>query len=295
MDRIYSKPTLLGDDQENTSYRSEFSFSISATNEMVVPAISVTIETALTSPYIKRLIQEGKARVALRIKSNLRSYFLSLEKPLGKNTIELSKDDLASIDKIYIQGYILANEDFVMSDNNELIDCYDKDFAFNFTKNDILALSNEKYLYYSNHSISFISLVKSEKEEKDLHFSASNSNCIQIRSSEDFIQAYDILKKRPEAKDLVNSALAFDSILYTLLKMAIDKDRINDYKSRSWYTALEKCLDDERYHDLEDFIKNVNGTEELDIDEIYRVAQELINNRLKMAIVEASKREGPHE
>lgn len=283
----YSIPVLTNDD--NSAYKEDCKFEISIVDQQTTKTdASISISVKMNSKLLNEYLSTSKAKFGLRISTNLNTCFK--EYPSISDIIELKipVDKLERIDKIKVIGYILTTEKMTYIWNDELKDIYDKSFEFELLQNEILGESNEEITNYRESGSSFIKICRAtEQSNKGLLFSIASENMIQIKVGDEYNESFNKLQseeKKVCVKDIMNSFLAFNSILYAINKMVMEEDHISKYSESLWFKALDYNFDDEKYDDFESFIEAMK--DKSDIDEIMRVSQCIMKNQLELKTID---------
>lgn len=283
----YSIPVLTSED--NSAYKDEFRFDISIIDQRTTKEAAIlTIKVDMNSNTLNNYLQTTKAKFGLRISSNLNTFFNEYSSIIEPIEVSIPSNQLERVDKIKVVGYILTNGKMVYNWNEELKDYFEKSFNFELSPNEILGESNEEITNYRESGSSFISICKaSEQSNKGLLFSIAKENMIQVKVGDEFNEAFNKLQseeKKVCVKDVMNSFLAFNSILYAINKMVMENEPLSNYSEAIWFKALDYNFDDSKYDDFESFILAMQ--EKSDIDEIVRIAQTIMNNQLELKTID---------
>ncbi|MGN1295424.1 MAG: hypothetical protein ACI4U5_03360 [Bacilli bacterium] len=282
----YSKPVLTN--ELNSSYKDCYCFTISI-NEAKVDSgtVKIRISNELNSEVLTKYISDGIAYLGVRIISNFRSKFIKFESLQQEYYVDVDIGDLNPIDTIKCVAYIYTKTNITYPWNKELKDYYDDGMEFLYNNNEVLAESNEERVEFSSSAEPFISLKASdERDNKGLLFDINSPNMITVKVGKKFNEAYKKLQsedKRVCVKDILNSFLAFNSILYAITCLSM-KDDISEDVEKEWYKSLDYCFDEKCYESLEDFIYMMH--ENINLDEIYRITQNILNNQLEYKVIE---------
>ena len=246
----------------------------------------------MNSTTLNTYLSNSSAKFGLRVSTNLNTFFneySSISEPIE---LQIPSSKLERVDKIKIVAYILTTNKMDYDWNEELKDYFDKSFKFELSANEILGESNEEITNYRESGSSFISICKaSEQSNKGLLFSIAKENMIQVKVGDEYNEAFNKLQseeKKVCVKDIMNSFLAFNSILYAINKMVMENEPISRYSEAVWFKALDYNFEDSKYDDFESFITAMQ--EKSDIDEIMRVAQSIMNNQLELKTIDTWRR-----
>ena len=111
-------------------------------------------------------------------------------------------------------------------------------------------------------------------------------NYVSIQIGHKFNEAYAIIKKEASIRDVINSHLLFEAFVYIILDIIQKPD---EYIEKPWYKVLDSTFEYEG-RTLDEFKKIVKDEDVIDIEAVYEVAQQLINNQLERSIISASER-----
>ncbi len=288
MIRKYPKPVLCSDFSESSLYKESYSFNVKIMEDehkILNDMIEISFETSLNSSVLLELIKNNKAQMFYKIQTNRFSKLYNGE-PNVVLTHKIDKSQLDRIDKIQISLQVVASEDIALKDDDELIDEI-SNYEFNYSKNELLAISNTDVLNYSLSGTPFINLSLAEKQEnKGLLFSSLNNQVIQIKVGPSFNDAYAKLAKKRDLKDVINPFLAFSAILYAIEKAISDKEKT--YKEKDWYNLLDQSFESDKYDNLEDFIDSM--ADNFDVDIVFEIVQRILNNSLETKIRNVARR-----
>ena len=194
-------------------------------------------------------------------------------------------DKILSNDKIEITAYILSNDETMLNWSDELVDNYPK-IRRKMRKNDILAISNKELLDYNLENNFFKFSEVPEQEGKGIRIDLNGQNYVSIQIGHKFNEAYAIIKKEASIRDVINSHLLFEAFVYIILDIIQKPD---EYIEKPWYKVLDSTFEYEG-RTLDEFKKIVKDEDVIDIEVVYEVAQQLINNQLERSIISASER-----
>ena len=158
-----------------------------------------------------------------------------------------------------------------------------------------MAESDEEKLDYKSKAESFIKLCRADSQEgKGMFFSVDGANVIQIKVGPQLLENYSKLQSNEKkfiVKDIMNSFMALSSITYALLKITVDgREKLSNYKEKEWFKALSCSYSDDKYESLDDFINAMIDI--IDINEIYRISQKILNNQVEMKIIDTWRNKG---
>ena len=288
--KYYSKPVLTN--EENSSYQKEIKFNLSIIDSSIDNEfIKMIIKIEMTSEVLKSYLVNQRASIGIKIKTNLYTKFEPITAEEETYEILVEKNKLERYDSINCVAYIITNEELQFNWNEELRNIYDRNWIFNFKKNEIMAESSEDKLDYRVSGTPFISLSEvSDQDGKGLLFSIDTPNMIQVKIGKELNEAIGKLRneeKKVSVKGILDTFIVFNSILFSLMKIMTSEEYVS-YKEKEWYKALDYCFEDEKYDSFDDFIIAMQN--DIDINEIYRVTQVLLNNQLEVKIIDTWRR-----
>lgn len=290
----YSKPVLTP--EENSSYKKEYTFKLSVLDSCVEnETVQIIFSAELNSSVIRTLLEKKEASFGIKITTEIKSYYFEFDINTNPMVVNLKKAELLRIDKIKCRAYVIAEQEIDYLWNNELKDYYEKEYVFHFNKKQVMAESDEEKLDYKSKAESFIKLCKADFQEgKGMFFSVDGANVIQIKVGPQLLENYSKLQsneKKFVVKDIMNSFMALTSITYALLRIITDgSDKLSNYKEKEWFKALSSSYSDDKYESLEDFINTMIDV--IDINEIYRISQKILNNQVEMKIIDTWRNKG---
>ncbi len=287
----YSIPVLTN--EENSAYKDEYKFNIEIVEQRTTKEDAIIcLKANMNSNVLSSFLNDSNAKFGIRVSTNLHTTFNEYSNIADVVEIKIPASQLERIDKIKLVAYILTANEMNYDWNSELKDYYDPSYKFELSSNEILAESNEEITNYKEAGSSFISICKAtEQSNKGLLFSIAKENMIQVKVGDEYNEAFNKLQseeKKVCVKDIMNSFLAFNSILYALNKMIMEDEPISRYAETVWYKALDYNFEDSKYDDVEAFITAMQ--EKSDIDEIMRVAQSIMNNQLELKTIDTWRR-----
>lgn len=286
MNKIYSKPVLCKNSDDISYYKEDIEFSIEVLSSKIIDAdkIEFTVKHLLTSSLMFNLLEKESVKMFCKIKTSIHSEFIEINPFILESTTILFFDRkyCQSLETIEITYYIISNTNLEIGWHEEFNPSYiEKNYIFNYKKGELLGITNTAVQHYSLQGTPFINLrLAEEQEDKGLLF-GTGSNVIEIKVGKSFNESYVKLQNQKYSKDILNSFLAFDAILYALFKMAVEGT--NSYENTEWYKCIDVCFNDEKYDNLKDFIENMNQT--IDVNEIYRVCQAIIGNSVERKVI----------
>ncbi|MBP5444820.1 MAG: hypothetical protein J6Y28_01485 [Acholeplasmatales bacterium] len=287
----YSIPVLTS--EENSAYRDNYKFDISIVDQRTTKEFAViSVKVDMNSETLNNYLNSLSAKIGLRISTNLHTFFNEYSGISEDLEVKIPVTQLERIDKIKIVGYILTSKKVIYDWNEELKEIYEQSYKFELLPNEILGESNEEITNYREAGSSFISICKaSDQSNKGLLFSIAKENMIQVKVGDEYNESFNKLQseeKKVCVKDIMNSFLAFNSILYAINKMVMEDEPIDKYSKNVWFKALDYNFDDPKYDDFESFITAMQ--DKCDVDEIMRIAQAIMNNQLELKTIDTWRR-----
>ncbi len=281
----YSKPILTNG--SNSAYVEESFYKIIILhNEIKNGVVQIVIRFELNSKVINQLLTDDKAAVGLKVTTNYRVFYYKNIDYNSDFIIELEINDLERYDSIKITSYITAKEKIEYRWNEELKKIYTKEYSFVFNESEILAESNEEKLEYKLSGDPFIKIQRSDElSNSGIKFDVEK-NLIYIKVGTEYNNAYWKLQAdgaKVCCKDILNTNLAFNAILYSLLKVISD-DNPSSYYENKWFKALNYSFEVDGYADLQEFIEDMHN--KIDINRIYEVVQRMIGNQLEIKTID---------
>ena len=275
--------------QLDSGYKKNCLFSIDAddckgTSDFFV----INVNLKLVCKSINMLIQNGMAKIVFKITSNSVSKVYTYKTLQPMYELKYPTEDLLDIDKVQIIAYILAAKEFTMKYCDEIEEYFGDTFEFDAKLNVKLAVSNELRFNYSLTNSNVIKLTtKSDNDGKGISYSCSDPNYIRIYVGNEINDAYARIKSNIVKRDLVNAMLVSNAISYTLFQLI--KDGVEPYKEYKWFKILSQdpTFDNKS---LEEYINEMrSSTDSIDVDTMFDLVQQLINNNMETSIIESSK------
>lgn len=274
-------------DENGSGYKSGISFSIDETEHLFDHGqLKIKIKLDLSSQYLKDLIINGKAEIVFKFTSDIHTNIYKFETIKPVYTIKHSTNKLLSIDTLHIVASIINTEPLTISYNDEFMEFFGKDYNFEAPAHIRLAVSNEVKLNYLLKNPDFIRITKrDDMDDNGISFSCQDSQYIRIFVGEKFNNAYATNKELEEVKSLTNIILVSNALIYTIVQLA--KDGVDEYSDYEWYKALSQSSAFDELS-IDDFISEMN--EDLQIDEIFKIVQVIMNNAIEKTIINISDR-----
>ncbi len=274
----------------DSGYNEEIKFELNCTKQMIgKKELECELSYVLSSVFLKNLIEDEKAELYVKVKT---SVVTKMYKCLS-NRISINYEDIAESDTIGITLYIVAKENCIIKNNSELNEIYGDDYEYALRPNDILAISNTEELIYNLNGNDFIKFFASEEQNgKGIKIDCDGSNYIRIVIGTEFNTAYVNVKGDIELRNIINTNLVFECFVYILIEIAQNKD---EYHENDWYTALDQLMGTldvgDTNMDIETFIDIANDGDRINMEYIFKIAQELINNELENSMIKIGGKE----
>lgn len=292
--KTYSKPVLTC--ERNSAYLENIKFEIGIAESIYEQnCVKLKLNINLNSNVLLHLLGKDILYIGIKIRTNLRTVFRKVKPSVVNSSAQIGipSNTLERNDGIKCTAYLIANKDFEYLYNEELKQYFEKTFKFQFKKEDLLAESNTAVASYSLNSEPFVSLNQIEGQDgKGLKFSIEGHNYINIQIGKVLNEAFSHIQKgnKPiRAKGVLNSIFIFDALVYAIFKLIQSKNPQNS-KDKEWYKAIEFCYSNSDLEDYESFSNFIDAMiEDTDVDEIFKVAQRIVNNCIERSIVNAVK------
>lgn len=249
--------------------------------------MKLKIDCKMNSDYLSELIDAGKAEIVFKITSNAvtKIYNFDMLKPVY--LINHPTKELLDIDTIYITSYITLKEDLKIVWSPEFKAYFDEDYEFDAPAFVRLAVSNPIRLNYLLKNPDFIKITETpDMDGAGIKFGCNDPNYIRIYVGAEFNQAYvSNAQQDLNAKSLTNVILVSDALIYTIMQLI--KEGTEHYSDNEWYRALAQASVFDEVS-LDDFIAEMAN--DIQIDEVFRVVQEIMNNAIENTVIDISNR-----
>ena len=278
----YPYPVLT---EFDSGYKEDVTFAITniiTANEK--EGLIFKIDYELLSQSLKSKIDNNQAELFVKIESKI----ISKMEKYDAGKIEIKYEDLAENDKLNINLFILALDNCSINSNDDLLDIYGDNYSYNLRKNDVLAISNTETFYYNLSGNDFIKFVPDAKQDGcGFRINCDKSNYIQIIVGKNFNTAYGRIKGNINVRDIFNSHIIFETFAYILIGLAQDKER---YIEKEWYQSFNQIIDSAG-KDIDNIIASASDGEGINMEFIYKTAQELIDNNVEKTIIRVGEKE----
>lgn len=284
----YPYPVL---NDEGTSYKEGIVFEITyVRNSFLGEKIVFEFELNMNSEYLKALILENKAKMYVKVQSNIYAFVVPIDVTEGQCYIDVEVSKIQANDTLRFVAYILANEDIELSYHDEMLDIYQGEYKAAVRKKDVLAKSNEETLSYNTSNNDFIKFSVMDELAGKGYCIKINENFINVGVGPEFNGAYGIVKNnKKEVCTVFDSHLVFEVFVYALVEFVQEYE---ESKEKGVYLLLEQIfIQTSGYKDMEAFITNVLDDGKIDMAQIYEVAHKMVNNQVENSIIDVSKME----
>ena len=247
--------------------------------------LSLHIDVSLTADSLKEYINNGDAELVIKIVTDIRSMVFHFDALEDNLVIEVDAENIRANDVIKITAFIVTKKSFVLKSNDEIADYFGNDYSINMRKGDILAISNDEKLNYNTSNNDFIKITSSaDRDGKGIKIRLSNDNHIEILVGTEFKRAYARAKK-PELSPILNSHIIFETIVFTLIDIAQNKE---DHSQKEWYRLFSQAYL-ATGETIESFRERARDEDYIDVSYVFEMAQLMINNSLETSIINVSK------
>lgn len=282
----YPYPVL---EEENSSYIKDIVFELTYIRTFIVENI-ITFEfnIKMNSNYIKKLIDDEKAKIILKAQTGFYAESFDVKITDGNIKITILLDNIESNDTLKFVCYILANSDMCIEKSEEMIEIYDIDYKVWVKKYDVLGISNTENLSYSTNNNDFIKFSVSEEQNGKGYAIEYKTNFINVRVGSEFNGAYGIVKNnKREACTIFDCHFVFEVLVYVLIDLV---QRFDELYEEQWYKLFEQLfLQTGEYKSVEEFLKSARDDEILNLSVIYKLAHIMVNNQIENTIIAISK------
>ena len=249
-------------------------FNVRINKEIDNSSYTFKCEYTISSDYINKLVEEGKAKVGVIIKSNA-VWFRNFYDITYNNTITIDSRDIYG--RVYILPCIVATTNIDNFYSNE----FDEEFRMTNIKinaGEIIGLSDELVfdaildsdIFKTSSSI--FDIIGTDDEYMSYDLSQSKIVIMIPRDIHDKYKSMENSSMQPAP--ILNSIVVFPVLVEVLEQMKNNIDEFDESYNK-WYTTIKKNIDSKRKGGK---IKglDING----DIDDPYLVAQSLTSGLL---------------
>lgn len=280
----YPYPVLL---EEDSSYKKDIEFTLEYDKEFFADKeIRFKFKVMLTSDYLKKNIDCGFLKAVIKMQSNI---FITtvLINPTKEDfaIVRIPTSVLTQNDTLKFTAYILANDNFELTYNNELVDMYDSDYCETVKRNSVLAISNQEVLSYNPSNNDFIKFaVVEDMKGKGFNITFGDKHII-VNISPEFNEAYGRVKNNFDINTIFGAHLVFEVFVYTLVEV-VQREGFEE----EWYDLFIQMLE-QTVESFDDFKMKVIDDERIQMDKIFECAHLLTNNYIEKSLILISQRE----
>ena len=240
----------------------------------------VNLRCELTSDYLIKLIQEGKAQIVIVVECASTMFRRHYSQPLGTSRIDIPIADLNG--KVSVSAFVVAAQDISDYNCSDFLDDYDG-FSFSIEKNDILAVDDgftNRVDFDADEDTkksSIFVVIKDKTITDETMRIKYDSSKVNIYLPEEQWNTYEKTKRISKFQNLYFSILAIPALVYSIQDLAkkdtpVDQMRM-DY---SWFNAFAVAYKAINGHELED--------EEFLSMDVYLEAQKIMNSPVTKAL-----------
>ena len=284
----YPYPVLS---DEGTSYKEDIFFEITyIRNSFLGEKIVFEFDINMNSECLKALLFENKAKMYIKLQSNICAFIVPIDVAEGKCYIDVEVSKIQSNDTLRFVAYILANEEMELSYHDEMLDIYKGEYKARVRRRDLLAKSNEEILSYNTSNNDFIKFSVMDELSGNGYCIKISENFINVGVGPEFNGAYGVVKNNNKEVCMVfDSHLVFEVFVFALVEFVQEYE---DSKDKEVYSLFEQMfIQTSGYKDMESFITNVKDDGKIDMTQIYEVAHKMVNNQIENSIISVSKME----
>lgn len=269
----------------NTAYKNDIIFELECTKTMPgTDKLECELSYILLSDSIKKLIADSKADIYIKIKTSI----ISKMEKLQSERIIIDYNDIAEVDDIKLTLYVLARKGCVIESNEELDDIYGDEYSFQLRDNDVVAISNTEKLVYSLNGSDFIKFkTEDSRDGHGIRIDCNDNNYINIWVGKNFNEAYAKIKNDLELRNVINTNILFECFTYVLLEIIQNK---SEHIEKEWFYLFEQMMNIIGT-DVDEFVAKSKDGDTINLEYVYSVAQELMNNELEKSIIAISRKD----
>lgn len=273
----------------NSAYRDEIRFEIKyKSHAFADDSLIIDLGISCNSKKLQDDFEQKKIKAIVKTTLKTAAMCDACELINGDIRVIIPSEKILAYDTISIKAYLLAAEKMNMEWWEELSSDYPKDYCTEVRKNDVLAESNEEGFNSNPRNNNFIRFKEVENGDgSGIRIDLSNQNYIIIKVGHKFNEAYGKIKGKEIIRNITNSHLLFEALVYILIELAQNRD---EYVDMEWYLGMQSTFDIKGFDDLDAFLDNVKE-DGIKIDLIYEVAQKMINNQIELSLIAAKESE----
>ena len=284
----YPYPVLCEND---SSYKSDVNFRITYfQNKILNGKIFCELDVDMNSEYLNELISDNKAKMYIKLQTNIDAFIVPVQIENGKCYVEVSVDKLQRIDYLRFVGYVLTNGAVELKYHPEMLDIYQGEYIIKLKNKDILAISNMEILSYSTTNNDFIKFSVSDELKGKGYKITIHENFVNITIGQEFNVAYGRVKTNKKDVCLIfDSHLIFEVFVYVLISFS---QNYEEHSEKEVYKIIEQIfIQSTECEDFKLFLEDIKRSDCLEIELIYEAAHKMVNNQIENSIISASKME----
>lgn len=284
----YPYPVLTSQD---SSYKDEIVFEITyIKSSYTTDKISFEFDVKMNSEYIKSLIESEKAKMYIKMQSNIYACISELDIIEGNCCVEVRTEKIQINDNLNFNALIVATEELELAYHEEMLEIYRNDYSPIVSKQSVLAVSNKESLSYNASNNEFIKFSVADEMSGNGYKIEIKHNYINVVIGPEFNKAYAFIKNnKKEVCSVFDSHLIFEVFVYVLIEIVQEYE---SYCEEDWYILFEQMfLQCSNYKDMESFIVDVKDENRIDISQIFEQAQRIVNNQIEGSIIMISRTE----
>lgn len=245
----YPHPVL---DASNSDYiDSSFDIALEADPTVTDSSILIDVSYSLECEGLKKLIEAGKAKVAVYLDCSIAEFRRMYSFPFSDTQLQIviNKSDVNR--SIQLKGYIIAHEEissFILPEHNK--DMF-ANVPFSIRKGDVLAIAMHSFnLPLDSYDPladrpSIFSIRRQTDRPKEEIAADFSEQKITIWLNAETHEKYRKLYEAPETRGFLSSFLAAPILVDVLffIKNMSNEDKV-DYETKKWYQVINKRLND---------------------------------------------------
>lgn len=194
----------------------------------------------ITDPKINKFIDNGTAKIIMKVYCNSTKYRNIFEIKRGIDEIVLQNRDVNN--RVELSTFIVITE----SINNYTNQNFNKDYkgkSFNLEKGSIIAIGKQEKIFIEKDVNdltklnSIITICRDDTAEKSMSVDFSDEK-IRIKLSAEEYETYSMYSKH--CVPIVNSMIIIPAIMYVLDEIAKEEQDESDYIDKKWYRVISK-------------------------------------------------------
>lgn len=261
------------------------SYNVEIKSSLVFNKIIISVKFKLENDYLKKLIEDKKAKYTVHIECPITSYRLAVT---SNQDIEISIDPDMVKNQIEVCTFIVATETI----EDFYCDKFNSDYGdirFVVRKGNKLAISEMAIINIKKNkdqmkdTEGIIKIRRSENVSLDHVIYDLDNNFIIITLPKKLYELY-IEHGRQGFKNTMVASIIYPVIIQALLKMKAENSSDNDIENYKWYISLNSVLIDNNI--------SINNLDEIQGDgknSIFRIAQAILQNPIEKMLVEINQ------